>query len=359
LDVIEWALSGGKRPIKRPLPSQRLVRVTRHLRSAAGRLPQAPVSDADRPHLCRLMTAAPNASEEAPPHRFRPVLADAFLDSGLRTANPPEQTAFRKMVEELLDRLSTHGFLTFSDLRDTISRNNLKLPDVSDPQEFVRGDPLIRLDRRLASMLDGVYRPGEVYLRSLVRTTSLAFGTKAGRWLTRFVLIPFGGALLLLLGLENLADEYLGKTGVHLSFHPEWMFFPLGLLLLGLLYVPAVQEVADRAVRAVGRGLRRVFVDFPAWLLSFPVLKRIEGSWPFPPFYWSLFKPLVVVTVLRLVFPELVNTWLNYGMSLLAVSLALNARLGRAAGELVSQALSQFYGWLRAGLIPGVVQFTL
>src|SRR5262249_7060536 len=40
LDVIEWALSGGKRPIKRPLPRQRIVRLTRHLRSASQRLPQ-------------------------------------------------------------------------------------------------------------------------------------------------------------------------------------------------------------------------------------------------------------------------------------------------------------------------------
>src|SRR5207237_6591155 len=38
LDLVEWLLSAGKRPIKRPLPTQPLVPVIRQLRSAAQRL---------------------------------------------------------------------------------------------------------------------------------------------------------------------------------------------------------------------------------------------------------------------------------------------------------------------------------
>ena len=106
--------------------------------------------------------------------------------------NPPEETAFRKMIEELLDRIIAVGFFTFSDLRDVISRNNLKLPDLADPQEFVRGDPLLRLDGRLKALLDGVYRPSEIYLRVLDQVTSLFFGTIFGRFLTRNILLPFG-----------------------------------------------------------------------------------------------------------------------------------------------------------------------
>src|SRR6202011_5745320 len=41
LDLVEWVLSGGKRPIKRPLPGQRLVRIIKHLRSAGQRLTMA------------------------------------------------------------------------------------------------------------------------------------------------------------------------------------------------------------------------------------------------------------------------------------------------------------------------------
>src|SRR5207244_9783814 len=97
----------------------------------------------------------------------------------------------------LLDRVIEFGYLTYSDLRDAISRNQLKLHDLSDPQEFIRGDPLLRLDRRLGTLLDGVYRPSEVYMRLLERTTALSFGTYTGRLLTRFALLPFGGAWML------------------------------------------------------------------------------------------------------------------------------------------------------------------
>ena len=93
------------------------------------------------------------------------------------------------MIEEMLDRIVELGFLTFSDLRDTISRNQLKMPDLHDPYEFARGDPLLRLDRHLATALDGVYRPGEIYLRWLERLTAPAFGTTIGRWLVLFVLL--------------------------------------------------------------------------------------------------------------------------------------------------------------------------
>ncbi len=58
LDLVEWVLSAGKRPIKRPLPSQRLVQMTRHLRAASQRVPLARLSDADRQHLTGLLQAA-------------------------------------------------------------------------------------------------------------------------------------------------------------------------------------------------------------------------------------------------------------------------------------------------------------
>jgi len=51
LDLVEWLLSGGKRPIKRPLPGQRVVRVTRTLRGAVPRLTMARLTDEDRNRL--------------------------------------------------------------------------------------------------------------------------------------------------------------------------------------------------------------------------------------------------------------------------------------------------------------------
>ncbi|HEV3203669.1 MAG TPA: hypothetical protein VGY77_04770, partial [Gemmataceae bacterium] len=214
LDMVEWLLSVGHRPIKRPLPGQRLVRITKHLRSASQRLTMARLSDADRHHLARLLQSALNQSEERLRDRFRPILTDTLMDVGLQPRNPPERTAFHKMVEELLDRITEYGFLTFGDLRDAVSRNQVKLADPADPQEFVRGDPLLQLNRRLTTLLDGVYRPADFYLRWLERFTALNFGTQAGRAITRYVTLPFGGALLFILGLHVVVDIFHGPAAV-------------------------------------------------------------------------------------------------------------------------------------------------
>jgi hypothetical protein len=223
LDLIEWFQSGGKRPVKRPLPGLKLVRIYGHLRNAVQRLTMARLSDVDRQHLHDFLQRALVQSEERLRERFRPVLTAVFDDVGLHPRNPPEAVAFRKMVEELLDRIKDYGFLTFGDLRDTISRNQLKLPDLADPQEFVRGDQLIRLDRRLSTLLDGVYRPSEIYVRGLERITSLSFGTATGRLVTSFVLIPFAGAFFLLEALREL---------VHLVGGPEMPTVGLYLAML-------------------------------------------------------------------------------------------------------------------------------
>jgi hypothetical protein len=150
LDVFEWAFSGGRRPIKRPLDSQRFVRVPDHLRNAIRRLAAARLTDADRRALGKLLREALDRAEDRLRARFRPVLTEALRDAGLQPASLPEQAALAKTVEELLDRISSAGFLSFADVRDAIARGQLKMADLSGPHEYVRGDPLLRLDRRLA-----------------------------------------------------------------------------------------------------------------------------------------------------------------------------------------------------------------
>src|SRR5205814_1221217 len=96
-------------------------------------------------------------------------LRDALVRIGLRPQNFPERIGESKLIEELLDRITERGFLNMSDLRDALARNQLKLPDLSGPHEFFRGDPLIRANRELALGGAGVYRRGEFYLRWLQR----------------------------------------------------------------------------------------------------------------------------------------------------------------------------------------------
>src|SRR5262249_167894 len=137
---------------------------------------------------------------------------------------------------------------TFSDLRDAISRNQLKLPDLGDPQDFLQGDPLLRLDRRLATLLDGVYQRGEFYLRWLERLTALNFGTKLGRRLTLFVTVPFGGAFLV---LEAIQHFLLAPLGV--NEQPLWATLT-GLIGLGFFFMALIHSVEVR--RRCAEGLR-------------------------------------------------------------------------------------------------------
>src|SRR5207245_3980341 len=74
---------------------------------------------------------------------------------------------------------------------------------------YWRGDPLLRLDRRLATLLEGVYRRGEFYLRWLERGSSLFFGTDVGRFMTRNFLVPFGAAFALLFTLQVCYKDYV------------------------------------------------------------------------------------------------------------------------------------------------------
>ena len=113
----------------------------------------------------------------------------------VRPANLPERVAYNKLVEEMLDPIVARGFTTLGDLRDAASRGNLKLSDVASPAEFLRGDRLLQSDRELARALDGVHRRGEVYLRWLQRFSALAFGTPAGRFLTLYLALPYGGVV--------------------------------------------------------------------------------------------------------------------------------------------------------------------
>jgi hypothetical protein len=422
LDVIEWLRSGGRRPIKRPLPSQRLVRITKHLRSAAQRLTMARLSDEERQHLDRLLQTALQRSEDRLRECFRPVLQDALGSVGLHPTNPPERAAFGKMVEEMLDRITEVGFLTFSDLRDVLARNQLKMADLADPQEFVRGDPLVRLDRRLATALDGVYRPGEFYLRFLERFTAPLFGTATGRWLTLFVLLPFGGALFLLDAAQTVFLHFGVHAPVYGPLHSLLPFqgsaeaehetraaaaawslvaqgqcrqaigagpapyvlgvvavlirapsavdpprlglsllqmLALGFFLLGLLHSEALRQHCAQGLALAWRGLHALIVDLPSWLLTRPVLRQVWQSWAFQLSLSFLVKPLGVSALLWLIFPELFSTWLIAAITFLCASSVLNSRLGRGVVDGLVQALVDIYEQLRAGLLPGMLRLAL
>lgn len=244
VDLVEWLLTRGKRPIKRPLPGQRDVLMSRHLDTAARRLAGVRLTDHQRQHLSALVRAGIERTERRIRDRFRPQIAAALDAVGLVPRNVPERVARNKVIEEMLDRIVERGYLSMGDFRDALSRNNLKLPDLSPlaptpaaPTDrrgkrraagrglgswaalplvwayaylaaVLRGDELLRADRLLGVSLDGVYRRGEFYLRWMQRFIALAFGTRTGRFLTRYLAVPFVGAFLALAGTDHLIEIF-------------------------------------------------------------------------------------------------------------------------------------------------------
>jgi len=213
IDLVEWMLSRGKRPIKRLLPFQRQVLAVKHLRSAHWRIRKARVAEPERRRLDGLIASALERAKERLRDACREPIAETLRETGLEPRTVVEHVSFDKIVEELLDMIATRGFLTMGDLRDAIARNQVKLSDLSGAREFLRGDRLLDANRRMAEALDGIYRRGEIYLRWLQRFSSLGFGTPAGRFLTQYVVIPFGGAFVVLFFFDHLLAAASGQLG--------------------------------------------------------------------------------------------------------------------------------------------------
>ena len=355
VDPVEWAISLGRRPIKRALPSQRDVLMLKHLHSAAGRLGAVRITDGQRRQLARLIHEATERVEARLRRRLRPRI-DAALDQvGLKPNNLPEQVARSKMVEELLDQIGERGYLTMSDLRDAISRNNLKLPDLAETRDFLRGDQLLQADKLLSLALDGVYRHGEFYMRWMQRLSSLAFGTPTGRFLTKFVAVPFGGAYLALAGVHELGVMILRAEGSHekVGFHiasPSVLL--LGVFILCLVNFAEFRGAVGRFLSAAYRVFHAAVVEPIRWLIQSRMLQQIVHSRPFSITFRYVVKPLIWTWIVwRLVLYDDPSWRMSGGMIFMlfaAFNVVLNSRPGRNAEEVAADWAAQ--GWRRFGL---------
>lgn len=357
VDLVEWALSWGRRPIKRPLPNQRDVLMLKHLRSAERRLGGARISKEERRQLALLVSEGIGQVETRLRQRLRPAIAAALDEVDLRPQNLPERVARKKLVEELLDRIVDRGFATMGDLRDAISRNNLKLPDLPWPFGFFHGDQLLKADRKLATVLDGVYRRGEIYLRWMQRATSLGFGTHWGRLETRFAVVPFLGAFVTLAFVRAFALEVnYWTTGNKTEFELDWQLAAqsalLGLFLLCLVNSGRFRKVLGGIFTTAFWVFRGVVVEPIRWVLQSPFLQWIFHSRAVRLVFRFLIKPLFWTTVACWLLRVDRTNWrtsVGTGVPLfLTINLLLNSRVGRTIEEVIAEAIVQ--GWRRFGL---------
>ena len=281
LEPIRWLSSMGRHPLKHPLPHLREVTMSKHLRKAEDRASKVRLSRGQRARLVGLLRPAVARAEEALRERFRPRVDSALESVWVRPENLPERVAYRKLVEEMLDPIVARGFTTLGDLRDSASRGNLKLHDLRWPDEFVWGDQLLAADRALSRALDGVHRRGEIYLRWLQRFSAMAFGTRAGRFLTMYFALPFGGAFVLLKGLEEILELTIGRmTERHVHLVNSESILLLGLVFLGIINYLRFRRGFVAVLNAIGLALRLALLDLPARFLGHPIVRRVLESAP-------------------------------------------------------------------------------
>jgi hypothetical protein len=374
LNLWPWIRSFGGEPLKRLLPGQRDVLVVKHLRGARARLAGARLSEQARKRLEGLFETAVHRAEKSLRDRFRPTIHTALDRVQLTAHNLPERVARRKLVDELLDRIVERGFLSMGDLRDALSRNNLKLPDLdfTSLKQWLLGDQLLRADRELAVTLDGVYRRGEIYLRLPQRLSSLAFGTRLGRFLTRYAAIPFGGAYLALefaYHLKHLFTHFSQGEVPAVSETPEihhsqfgwWLaVFSLGLFFQGLLHHQGFRTFCLELVWSVGVACRRVLVDLPARVLNLPLVQAVLASTYFRLLERYLLKPAIISMLLGAAISIFFNsrTSLESAVGLFfLVNVLLNSRFGRNVDELVTDWIAQAWHQLRIHVLAAIYRY--
>jgi hypothetical protein len=390
VDLVGWALSLGGRPIVRALPATREVRIAKHLHAAADKLADATaLAAADRDRLAaavRDIVDRGNANVRA---ALRPSIEAALDAVALRPRNLPERVAEAKLVDELLDQAVAVGRLSIGHLRDAISRNDLKMPDLARRQ-LRAGDELLQADHALSRSLDGVYRRGEVYLRLLQKLSSVLFGTPVGRFLSLYIILPLLGSYTVLKGTQEMIDlvakhtrhairelaapgaasgaarwvAAAAKTPHHGA--PEiasvWSIGAGAVLLFLLLHVPAFRRAVGHGLRLLGRGVRLVLYEAPRALLRRPLVRRLLDSriarWLARWIVHWILRPAIPAALGLVLTDGVLRWWLAAAMFVL-LALGLNSRLGRFAQELIADGVVRSGRLLTGRIVPGTIRWIL
>ncbi len=220
-----------------------------------------------------------------------------------------------------------------------------------------------------------MYRPGESYLRALERVTSLFFGTQLGRFLTRYLLLPFGVGFLLtqtvivmshlLGGLSFLPSRWKGflEAVEVFSFHGDkWPWnvgisVGLGVLLLAFLYWTWFKQLAWRWLSGLGQALTFLLVQIPREIAQSSLYQSFLQSWPVQLFYWLLMTPLLLTLLLWIVVPEWFPSWGRAAGIFVLVLALIGTRLGRGMLILFSVAVGRLIEVFREGLLQGVIRW--
>jgi len=374
LDLVNWIRTLGHRPVRRPLPLMQEALTLRHLRTVRRRIAATRMTVEQRARLASLLDSVLPRLETRSRNRFRGILTDVFERVGLIPKNVPEQVARQKVIEELLDRVVERSYFSMSDLRDTLSKNDLKLPDVTRLRDVALGDSLLRADRRFEACLDGVYRAGAVYQRWPQTLSSLFFGTTVGRFLTQHLFIPFGGAYLAVVFLEHIwvwiakgsahpAGEHDAVNGHAAGTSGEII---LGVVILGtwislMLHQPGFRAKNLALLEQGWRALRSLLFDLPATVLHSEYVQQLLASRAFGILRDYVIEPGICLLLVWLPARALGYQWSGRVLLelYLAMALFLTSPVGRYTSELAIDFLVRAWQELKINIFSALIQAIL
>ncbi|WP_422926599.1 hypothetical protein [Singulisphaera sp. PoT] len=366
MDFWGWVNNFGKTPIRRDQPLLGAVMAENHLRRAAHRLASVHVGVEDRARLGHLLHDALDQADELLRRRLRKPIETTIEEQGFRPCNLPERVAFKKLVDELLDKISSRGHLSIGELRDACSRSNLKLPDIKSFGDAIRRDRLLQADRALARELDGIYRRGEIYLRWLHRLSAMAFATSFGRFLTLYVAIPYGGAFVALEGLQHLIEpvvHHLWDKSIHLHIQNPVSLVSLGTIALGVVNFLSFRSRFLVTVASLARLIRKSVGQVVTLVFRLPLIRLlIEGRVTL--YAWNyVIKPILVLlpiaTVVHLLGVDDRLTVVSGGLAFLAINLLINSKSGRHLEEFLTDEVARGWRYTIRDLIPGLFRLVM
>ncbi|WP_200283967.1 sulfite exporter TauE/SafE family protein [Rhabdochromatium marinum] len=361
-----WMRSRGQIRLREMLPFQAPLHCLRSLQIARVR-----IDDLDWPlHelevFAKLLEQMRTALSQRLEAQLMPRLTHALRQADFVPRNHRERVAEHKMRCELLDVIKQRRQLKFTDVRDIVARNVLRLPD-STLEEFYRGDRLRRFDHTAAQALPGVYRPGEIYIKGLQQLSAPLFGTRAGRAVLRHVLVPFGVTYLVLKSIGLILHLF---PEVEPSFH---LATPLTVTAGGTLANLVIHtDIGRHVLHAIWHGSRALFdflvIQAPWHLLAWPPLSGLLGTGLIrglarhfiQPLLFGILPltPIIALAVLVEEVPIKPGFWL-LALAFALGTLARNTPAGRRFIDNLVTHLSQLQRRINQTLVLGLIQHLL
>ncbi|MCG6942729.1 MAG: sulfite exporter TauE/SafE family protein [Thiohalocapsa sp.] len=361
-----WLLSLGRQRLSEPLPFQTLLKALRAMDTGRARLDEMPWPIADVERFGRVLDSLRARVTARLDAQLMPRVAQAMREADFVPRDHRERVAAHKMQQELLDVIKQRRTLKFTDVRDIVARNILRLPDPT-LAEFFRGDRLARFDRTAARALPGVYRRGEIYIKGLQQLSAPLFGTSLGRILSRYLLVPFGAAYLLLKSIDLLIGMLPHDAAV------IQLAIPMHIVLLGglsslVMHTGIGRHIALVLWRGLVAALRFVFFDGLNQLLRWPPLAALLSTGLVRGIGRHLVQPLLIgilplIPIYMLaVFVEEVPIQPGFWLVVLAFALgtlARNTPAGRRFLDNLSTRVGVYLRRINQTLVVGLIQSLL